>query len=466
MGLEERMRARVACRRVSAAVRGATVVAAVAALSSASCFFDSRWVQQKLSQEAAVAHATPKGLATGAEGDRPNAALRVMRVSAHATPRHAAEVVDWTRQLEGMIDGANQVLGPALGIRLEVAETKLWAVQGDEESLRALLDELRTADAGQGVDWVIGLSGSLPRAEESFHELGVATRPGKHLVMRAMNDAREYELIQKELTRIDEAERRKLYAVRKKHKATVVLLHELGHTMGVIHQPDPSAIMNPRYSVKAERFDAAATAWMKAFLRDKAGALEPGEPPFVATIFDLLTKQPDAWVPAERDELTKLLAGKIVNAALAAQGAGAAGAGPASAGGSAGGQAGTQGAAGSGGAPGPAGGSSAGGSSAGGSSTGGSPAGSAAGGSSGAPAASSLSAVDQKVFDEAFAKEKAGKYTEAYDQAKPLYKRYPDEMSVQDLRCRLVLQLDVPVETVESECAALMRLSGVKKKKK
>lgn len=80
--------------------RGAWVRGALAALAGVlvtSCALDSRWFEQKRLQEAAVKHATPKELERAGRGDGSPAALRVMRISAHATPRYSAEVVEWTR---------------------------------------------------------------------------------------------------------------------------------------------------------------------------------------------------------------------------------------------------------------------------------------------------------------------------------------------------------------------------------
>ncbi len=67
------------------------------------------------------------------------------------------------------------------------------------------------------------------------------------------------------------------------------------------------------------------------------------------------------------------------------------------------------------------------------------------------------------MFKDAVQKEKAGKDLDAYNHAKPLYKRYPRELEVQDLRCRLMMRLDVAPETQESECAPYMKLIGAKK---
>ena len=54
------------------------------------------------------------------------------------------------------------------------------------------------------VDFVLGLVGSLPRVEFSFHQLGMAGLLGKHLVVRAMNDDAEFKYIQHQLDELDE----------------------------------------------------------------------------------------------------------------------------------------------------------------------------------------------------------------------------------------------------------------------
>lgn len=410
------------------ASRWSAMGALLAAALATSCFYDSRWGEPKRAQAAAAQRATPKGLRPTEGRAGPAEPLRVMRVRALATARYAAEVMDWQRQLKALVDDANLLLGPTLNVRLEVAEGNFWPAKTDDQDLSGLLAELEASDEGEGCDWVVGLAGSLPRAEMSFHELGIARRSGKHLVMRAMNDAREYEVIRKELSEIAESERTRLYAVRKRHKSTTVLLHELAHTLGVLHQPDATAIMNPRYSIKAEQFSDAASEWMRAALKHREKAAEPGAPRFAEVELELLQRTADSWVPAERDQLMATL--QATSAAASPRGAAAAapGAAPASA------------------------------------TPGSSSAAEAAGASSGA-ALAALSPAHQLVYKKAEAEEKAGNFEEAFDLLGPLIMRYPNVLAVQDMRCRLIMRFDAAWETVESECAEMVRLTNMPKKK-
>ena len=393
----------------------------LAVVVGVSCTFDSRWIQQIQSQRAALKNAAPTSLQAtdSADGD-PAEAPRVMTLRAYATPRHAAEVLEWSHRFESLAGEASRVLGPTLRVRLEVVSAQAWSTSGDEQGLGVLLDELRAKDSGEGVDWVIGLAGSVPRAEVSFHDLGLATRPGKHIVMRAINDARERDVLLKGITYASEDELEKVYSQRKTHKSTTILLHELAHTLGVIHQREASSIMSPHYSAKAERFDPAAVEWMRASLRERTGARPPGDPPLSETVAGLLTGMPDLWAPTERDELLA----RLKTPAAPAPSASARPVAPAGPG-----------------AP------------------------SASPTPEPAAAPTTLSSSDQAVFQKALTLEKAGKHFEAHDHAKPLYKKYPAELVVQDLRCRLIMRLDAPPDTMESECAPFARLSGLPGKK-
>ena len=415
--------------RSSRGFRGTLLGVVVAAGLGASCTFDSRWLQQVQAQRAALKNAAPSALQGAEDPDgHPAPAARVMTVRAYATPRHAAEVLKWSHRFEALAGEANRILGPTLRVRLEVASAQAWSVSGDEQSLGALLDELRAQDAGDGADWVIGLASSVPRAEVSFHDLGLATRPGKHIVLRAINDAREREVLLKGITYASEDELQKVFSQRKTHKLTTILLHELAHTLGVIHQREGTSILSPTYSTKAERFDDAAVEWMRASLRERTGARKPDEPTLSETVASVLTGMPEVWVPAERDELLARLKGPGAQIAAGALTTTPPASAPPS-----------------GGRP-------------------GEPSAAAASAPSAAEptgTATSLSQVDQFVFEKALALEKAGKHFEAHEHAKPLYKKYPDDAAVQDLRCRTIMRTDAPPETMETECAPFARLSGL-----
>jgi hypothetical protein len=217
-----------------------------------SCLFDSRWGEPKRMQEAAARRATPKTLrATPADDSTPRGALRVLHLRAHATPRFLSEVSHGERKFEETVSRANDILGPTLQVRLEVSEVLPWSPRADEGELESLLPELAASDPGKDVDWVVGLVGSSPKLELTFRQLGRSNKPGKHLVLRAMNDAKEYDAIAANLSELPENDRRSLYRARLEHKTTVVFLHELGHSLGAPHEVAPSTIMHAVYDTDA-----------------------------------------------------------------------------------------------------------------------------------------------------------------------------------------------------------------------
>jgi hypothetical protein len=405
---------------------------ALAGALTTSCFYDSRWGEKQRLQEAAVRRVTPPTLQpTGdPEGSDRAAPVRVMRINAYATARHATELVGWPRQLRDIVDYANVLLEPTLHVRLEVAETSVWSTDGDEQDLSAMLRALPAQDAGDSADWVIGLVGSVPRAEMSFHEIGMSNRSGKHIVLRAMSDATELDALRKHFDWLDDEARSKLHAARKRHKRTAVLLHEIAHTLGVIHQRDAASIMNPSYSADAQRFSPEAVEWMKASLRFRGVAKPPDGPSLQDVVLDLLQRTADVWVPSERDELIAALSAAKARSAPPPAAPATSHRSPLPPVSSA--------------SPGAAG-----------------PGAEASGG----PSLPALSAADQALFTSAEAKEKAGKPLDAWTSAKPLFSRYPDVYAVQELRCRLAMSLYQEDEsTFEAECAPLRRLSAPAKK--
>jgi hypothetical protein len=256
---------------------------------------------------------------------------------------------------------------------------------------------------------VIGLVGSVPRYELSFHQLGLAKSMSKHFVMRAMNDAREYEAIERELSGIGEQERRKLYRARKRHKTTTVFLHELAHTLGTLHELDAKTIMHRSYDPKAQSYSEATAELMRLTLERRLSPAAQTEQAFAQTLLDQLDRTSSIWVVSERDATVARL--KTIAAPPARP------AGPVTAVASKGVAAVTE------------------------------------------DQVASLRAGDQAIFGQAAEDQRAGKVREAWAKAKPLFTAYPSVAAVQDLRCQLAMKLGMDWDAVQAECAPLMKLT-------
>jgi hypothetical protein len=325
-----------------------------------------------------------------------------LRIRVLASPRHAAEVMDYKRRIAEAMDAANAVLTPMLSVRLELASTDVWVPPGGEDDLARVLADLAKADPGNGVERVLALVGSLPTLEISFHQLGMAHTPGKHVVLRAMNDAKEYESIQRSFSELDEQDRLELYRARRRHKEAAVLLHELGHSLGVPHEVDVHTIMSPRYGAKVDSFSPAASKLMRLALDRELDPASASAQSFPDSSIAHLRATSASWVP---DELERAVA--ALERSRAAQPAPAATASSAPA------------------QPGPR----------------------------------ALSAADRAILERAVKEQESGKMNTAWETAKSLFDAYPEVYEVQDLRCQLTLMRARPKSEVQNECAALHRLT-------
>jgi hypothetical protein len=405
------------------------------------CFYDSQWGAAKRSQAAAMQRATPVELhgtpvgASDAEIAAPRKALRTLKIRARATPRYAAEVLDWPKRLADMLDDATDVLAPTLGIRIELAATGEWTPRAAEDDLSALTGELAATDPAEDVDWVVGLVGSVPRFEESFHHLGMGLTPGKHLVMRAMNDAREYEAIERSFTEIDAGERHKLYRARRRHKTATVFLHELGHTLGLPHEISATTIMCPRYGSKVTGFSEAAAGLMRISLEHRLEPALQSELLFHQALLAEVQRSAASWVPEEREALLARLRDATSppprtsrdRAGRRHRELGTPNERPAAGGGGLTPQ------------PEPA--------------------------SAGDPLAS-LSTAERATFNQALVDVRAGRWQRAQEVAKPLFAAYPTVYDVQDLRCQIAMAAGGSFKQIEAECATAMELLKAQRKKR
>jgi Matrixin len=386
------------------------------------CFFgyDSRWGQSKRIQQHNAAAAAPAALEATPPPETSSAAetrsaqgVRAYRVRVYATPAYEAQTLDWHRRVSEIIEDGNLVLGPSVGARLTIESFNDWSVE--EQSLSGALHTIRDEDEGRGVDWVIGFVAGLPRATSSFHELGMAEIPGKHLVLRASGVADEKDAIDKAFDELSQADRDKLGRARARHRATAVLLHEIGHTLGAIHVRDPRSLMNPAYDKRMEAFGDPSAALMRAALSHRDDA----DPRQTATaLLSVLDSAPaDVWSPADREPLEARLRAVLAASAKAA------------------------------------------------------PAQASSDVQALAPAvhglAPDVAALPEEArarFVEASRALEAGDLAAALEKARPLFEAQRDVLSVQDLRCKIAMARNTDWDSVRAECARLMELSTSSKR--
>jgi hypothetical protein len=217
----------------------------------------------------------PARLASTTAGEAPVAAGRVLRVRAYATPAYVAQVADWERHVQALLEDASVTLAASVDARLELDTADAWDARSADR-LEPALAALRAKDPGDGVDLVIGFIGGLPTLSASFHEAGMSENPGKHLVLRAPDTARDLDAIDRAFDELSDEDRARLRRERRRHREVAVLLHEVGHALGAPHDAERASLMNPTYDPSMSRYSAPALAAMRA-------ALSPPAAPPIAT---------------------------------------------------------------------------------------------------------------------------------------------------------------------------------------
>lgn len=245
-------------------------------MTMSACFmgYDSRWGQQKAAQQRNAAVSAPSPLrATEAEEGEPAAPtpraastrVKRLRMRALVTRSFTAHVVDTPRHLREMLEDVNKVTERELGFHLDLVDTRTWEPP-NEDDIVASFDALRATEPGEGVDWVAGFVGALPRTARMFHDAGRGSLVGKHVLLRAANSADRHDGIEKAFDELPEEQRRGLEKQLRRHRAAALFLHEIGHTLGAPHSADPQGIMFHQYNPKMASFDPAAIDAMRALL--------------------------------------------------------------------------------------------------------------------------------------------------------------------------------------------------------
>ncbi len=376
-------------------------LAALSALMVVACY-DSRWGSTKRAQTHNLTYSMPATLSADTRDHPP--ATKGYRVHAFVTPGYVAENLEYAREIRALVDAANAVVGPALGVRLELGALDEWR-PGAESDLQVLLDALHGKD--DEADWVIGFVGATPIATDSFHDVGRADTPGRYLALRAASRLSDHVAAERAFDELPQEERSRVVRARKEHRALAVLLHELGHTLGAVHETDATSVMRPAYDKDTTGFTAEGLGLMRLTLAHRS---EPATRESDAAFAKQMLAQLDgatkgAWVEADRLEMIERL--RAFDAAPPA------------------------------------------------------PAATRPPGDAPPPMVYDLPELgpsDRTAWARAKQLDQGGDVEGAWKTAAPLFKLYPDVYAVQDLRCQLATKR-VGWPKAEPECATVVKLT-------
>jgi hypothetical protein len=188
----------------------------------------------------------------------------------------------------------NDLLTPAFAVRFEAEAFRRWDRRPGAGALPALLDELEAMDRGEDVDWVVGLVSALPVVSQSFHDLGVARVPGRHLLVRGVSSLAEMEQLRQSFPTLDAKQREQLYGRRRSHKERATFLHHWAHTLGLTHTDRGTHIMGPGYSNRTGLLDEQESQRLATALEKR-----PSPPKSAGSVADpTLPRLPRPGAPA------------------------------------------------------------------------------------------------------------------------------------------------------------------------
>lgn len=251
----------------------AVVTVAMVALLAGGCFF---YRSPRRTPQGAQAIGAKNSAPAKVEADyTPNLETIDFAVRVHADAEFRAHTPLWKDQIKNRFHRINAYLVPSVGVRLVIEDLRQWDRKADATDLEATLAELRAVDDGTGVEWVVGFVAPPVAVTTKIHHLGMAEAPGKHFLVRGMDDARGIKEIDQIFDRLTDKERLDLYTKLKAHRELVVFLHEWAHTLGALHSNDPEDFM---YTQHAREMTGFAPPILK-FLRLAVEARAPGAGP-------------------------------------------------------------------------------------------------------------------------------------------------------------------------------------------
>jgi biopolymer transport protein ExbD len=203
------------------------------------------------------------GPARLASGEKWKGEIVNKRVRVWADDQYRAQNIHWQETFTESLELTNVVFEQLVGVHL-TPDFSVWDRDVPGATLTDSIAALQEVDPGEDVFAVIGLTSSLPLVSSTFEQLGLAMIGGRHIMLRGYADLEERKLYANAFPDLRPEERELALEHLRHHKSAVVLLHELGHVLGVDHETDSATIMNASYSNRATAFSTAARQVMVA----------------------------------------------------------------------------------------------------------------------------------------------------------------------------------------------------------
>jgi predicted Zn-dependent protease len=208
------------------------------------------------------------------------------------------------------LDYAGQLLTPLLGVTLKVEAWKDWERQLDPTNPAGdpagALADLKAADPGKDVAWVIGYMMPNTVASTAMVALGSGELLGHHVVVRAWAEKPEGDVLSDKLSSLKHTERAEVLAAHERHKQTVVLVHWLAKTLGAIDEADEAWIGNPAYSPKQSSFSDRDRSLLQ--LGADARVSQSDDKDIAHDLLEKIEKENwGGWIASDKDDVTQKL---------------------------------------------------------------------------------------------------------------------------------------------------------------
>jgi predicted Zn-dependent protease len=253
-------------------------------------------------------------------GTKHQGEVKAIKVKAYADADYRAKTPRWKDRINDELDYANSLLTPMLGVRLELTDVVEWDHQAPDAPLRETLAALTEAASADDVGWVIGFTSPPTEPTNAFDELGAGELFGRHIVLRGYDDEAQTAAFHKQFPDVPVKDAGDALDARRRHKQTCLLLHQLGHTLGAIHETDPSWIIHATYDPQQATISERNRELMQIALDDRLKIKEMRDKVATATQVLAAIERNDwgGWVAGEKDDEVNTLRA-IVDAAKKGQ---------------------------------------------------------------------------------------------------------------------------------------------------